>query len=68
MPELFKLVAEKTSKVYQEQQWTYSCLFKLIVNRKEITKITITDHTWRKKGRERISKELILNIFKENNI
>ena len=29
-----------------------------------INKITITDHAWKKKGREAITKELILNIFR----
>ena len=65
MPEPFKLIEEKDSKIYQEKQWTYLCLFRLIINRKEINKITITDHTWKKSGRKIITKELILNIFKE---
>ena len=59
----FKLVKEKFSKVYQEWQWTYSCLSSLVLNRKEIHSITITDHTWKKKGREKIAKELILDIL-----
>ena len=65
MVEPFKLIEEKANNFYREKQWTYLCLFKLVINRKEIAKITITDHTWKKKGREKISKELILNIFKE---
>ena len=33
--------------------------------KKAIEKITITDYTWKKKGREKITKELVLTIFKE---
>jgi len=66
MPE-FKLVEEKFSEDFQEKQWIYHCLFSLVINDKEITKITITDHTWRKKGREKITKELILNVLKKLN-
>ena len=65
MPELFKLIDENFSEIYQEKQWIYSCLSILIINKKKINKITITDHTWRKKGREKITKELILDILKE---
>ena len=65
MPELFKLIEEKFSEIHQEKQWIYSCSLILIINKKKINKITITDHTWRKKGREKITKELILNIFKQ---
>ena len=66
MPAKFKLVKKEFSKTDDEWQWTYSCLFTLIFNEQEINKITITDYTWKKKGREMITKELILNIFKEN--
>jgi len=66
MPE-FKLITDNFNKTYQENQWTYSCLFNLTINDKEITKITITDHTWRKKGREKIAKGLILNVLKKLN-
>jgi hypothetical protein len=65
MPQSFKLIKEEFSKVDQEWQWTYLCLIELILNRKKISKITVTDHTWRKKGREKITKELILAIFQE---
>ena len=37
----------------------------LVFNEQEIRKITITDYTWKKKGREKITKEFILNFFKE---
>ncbi|KLL05218.1 MAG: hypothetical protein MRERV_3c023 [Mycoplasmataceae bacterium RV_VA103A] len=63
MPELFRLIEDK--EVDKEWRWTYLCLFRLIINDREITKITITGHTWRKPGREKITKELILNIFKK---
>ncbi len=66
MPE-FRLIDEKFSEVHREKQWVYSCLFNLTINGKEIAKITITDHTWRKKGREKITKELILNVLKRLN-
>ena len=65
MSQPFKLIEEKFSEVYKERQWTYLCSFSLILNRRKINKITITDHTWKKKGRENITKELILDIFKK---
>ena len=65
MPELFRLEKEEFSKVDNEYQWTYQCLFKFAFNYRNIRKITITDHPWKKKGREKITKELILNILKE---
>ena len=40
----FKLINEEFSEVDKESQWTYSCLFELVINQKKITKITITDH------------------------
>ena len=52
MPELFSLTKEEFSKVDKEYQWTYLCLFKFTFNYRDIRKITITDHPWRKKGRE----------------
>ena len=63
MPELFKLEKKEFSQVYQEKQWTYICLFSFTFKRKIIRKITITDHIWRKKEREWITKELILIIL-----
>ena len=63
MPELSKLIDKKFSKVDNEWQWTYSCLFKLIFNTKTINEVTITDHTWKKKGREKITKKLILELL-----
>jgi hypothetical protein len=65
VPQLFNLIKEEFSKIDNEKQWTYLCLFSLYINRKKINKITITDHTWKKKGRENITKELILDILKE---
>ena len=63
MPELFKFQEETFSKKYQEWQWTYLCLFELEFNKRIINYITITDYTWTKKGREAITKELILEIL-----
>ncbi len=65
MPELFKLEKEEFSDKFQEWQWTYLINFNLVFNKKVIEKITITDYTWTKKGREKITKELVLTIFKE---
>jgi hypothetical protein len=65
MPEQFKLENEEFSEKYKEWWWTYSLNFKLVFNGRIIKKITITDHTWKKKGRQKITKELILTIFKE---
>ena len=65
MPELFKLEKEEISKIDNELQWTYLCLFNFIFKKKIIEKITITDHPWKKKGREWMSRELILDILKE---
>jgi hypothetical protein len=66
MPQ-FKLVKEEFNSVYQEWQWTYLLAFAFTLNFRLITKITITDHTWRKPGREWITKELILNILTQLN-
>jgi len=65
MPEPFRLIKEEFSKVDQEWQWTYACSFSLIINHHKISKVTITDHSWQKKGREKITKELILTVLKE---
>jgi len=58
---LTKLIRSET--VAGEKRWTYS-LF-ITFNNQKITRATITDHTWKKKGREKITKELILNILRE---
>ena len=63
MSEPFKLIDEKFSEKDNEQQWIYSCLFEFTFNALTINKITITDHIWKKKGREKITKELVLNIL-----
>ena len=65
MPELFKLEKEEFSKEYNEQWWIYSIQFDFTFNKRIINYLTITDHPWKKKGREKITKELILSIFKE---
>lgn len=65
MLEVFKLIEEKFSEKDREWLWTYLVRFRFIFNKREIKKITITDHTWKKKGREWITKELILDIFKD---
>jgi hypothetical protein len=44
MSELFKLIGENFSEKDRELQWTYSCSFEFIFNKKKIEKITITDH------------------------
>ena len=63
MLELFKLEEEKFSEIYQEWQWTYLCLFEFNFKKRVIKKITITDHPWRKKGREWMTKEMVLGIL-----
>ncbi|RHZ35856.1 hypothetical protein [endosymbiont GvMRE of Glomus versiforme] len=65
MSELFSLIDDKFSKEHNEQQWTYSLHFNLVFNKRIIKYLTVTDYTWTKKGRETITKELIINIFKE---
>ena len=65
MPELFKLEKEEFSDKFQEWWWTYLINFNLVFNKKVIEKITVTDYTWTKKGREKITKKLILDIFRE---
>ena len=64
MPELSKLIGKKFSEVDNEWQWTYSINFNFIFNEQKITEITITDYTWKKKGRETITKELIIELVK----
>ncbi|KLL04834.1 MAG: hypothetical protein MRERV_11c072 [Mycoplasmataceae bacterium RV_VA103A] len=59
----FKLEKEEFSEKYQERWWTYSIGSKFTFNGSTINEITITDHTWKKPGREKITKELILNIL-----
>ncbi|MCE8162879.1 MAG: hypothetical protein I3273_01065 [Candidatus Moeniiplasma glomeromycotorum] len=66
MSELFRLEKEEFSKTYEEYQWTYQCLFRFTFNYRYIQKITITDHSWKKEGREWITRELILNILKKH--
>jgi len=63
MPELFSLIEEK--EVNKERLWTYSINFNFTFNELKINQITITNHPWKKKGREKITKELLLSIFKE---
>ncbi|MCE8163124.1 MAG: hypothetical protein I3274_02800 [Candidatus Moeniiplasma glomeromycotorum] len=65
MSKLFKLIKEEFNKFHKEWQWTYSCLFTFTFKNRIIKKITITGHTWKKKGREKITKELILEICRE---
>ena len=56
---LTKLIHSQT--VDGEKRWTYS--FFITFNNQKITRVTITDHTWKKKGRQKITKQLILNIL-----
>ena len=63
MPEQFKLEKKEFSKDDNEWQWTYSVQFIFTFKKRIIKKITVTDHPWRKKDREWITKELILNIL-----
>ena len=65
MSESFKLEKKKFSKTDNEWQWTYSCLFTFTFKKWTIKEITITDHPWQKKGRQKITQELILTILKE---
>jgi len=65
MPEQFKLEKKEFSKDDNEWQWTYSVQFIFTFKKRIIKKITVTDHPWRKKDREWITKELILNILKK---
>jgi len=63
MPELFSLIDKYFSKEDNEWQWTYSTQFEFIFNTLTINEITITDHAWKKKGREWMTQELVLNIL-----
>ena len=64
MSELFSLIKEK--EIDNEWRWTYSINFNFTFNELEIKYLTITNYTWKdKKGREGITKELILSILKE---
>ncbi|RHZ36050.1 hypothetical protein [endosymbiont GvMRE of Glomus versiforme] len=63
MSKPFKLIKEEFSDKFQECWWTYECLFEFTFKKKSIAKITITDHPWKKPGREWITKELVLNIL-----
>ncbi|KLL04857.1 MAG: hypothetical protein MRERV_1c082 [Mycoplasmataceae bacterium RV_VA103A] len=63
MRELFKLEREEFSQEYNEWWWTYFIQFKFTFNKSEINYITITDYAWKKKGREMITKELILKLL-----
>ena len=64
MPE-FKLIKEEFSDKFQEWWWTYE--LEIIFNHQKILKVTITDYPWRKKGREMITKELILRLLEKVN-
>ena len=63
MIQKFRLIKEEFSDEFQERQWTYE--LKIIFNIREINQITITDHPWKKKGREKITKELILELLEK---
>ena len=65
MPEQFKLEKEEFCEKYSENWWTYSIQFQFTFNKLIINKITITDYIWKKKGRERITKELVLNVLEK---
>ena len=65
MSEWFKLTKKKFSKTDNEWQWTYSCSFDFTFKKWTINEVTITDHPWQKKGRQKITPELILTILKE---
>ena len=52
MSELFRLEKQEFNKDYQEQQWTYQCLFEFTFKKRVIKRITITDHYQKKLGRE----------------
>ncbi|MCE8163460.1 MAG: hypothetical protein I3273_05470 [Candidatus Moeniiplasma glomeromycotorum] len=67
MSELFRLEKEEFSEEYNEKWWTYSIHFEFVFNKKAIIWITITDHPWKKKGREMITKELILELLTKMN-
>ncbi|MCE8167801.1 MAG: hypothetical protein I3273_04300 [Candidatus Moeniiplasma glomeromycotorum] len=66
MPPPLKLIKEEFSKIDDEWQWTYLLAVDFILNSRQISYITVTDHTWRKKGRELITHEIIINILIDN--
>ena len=63
----FKLIKEEFSEKYNERWWTYACLFEFNFNKLAIERITITDHIWKKKGRENVTKELVLELLTKMN-
>ena len=67
MPELFKLIKEEFSKIDNEWQWTYQCLFEFTFKKRAIKEITITDHWKKKLGRGTITKEFILELLTKMN-
>jgi len=68
MLELFSLIKEEFSQEYNENWWTYAINFEFIFNKQIINYITITDYIWKdKKGREMITKELILELLSKIN-
>ena len=67
MPELFSLIDKYFSKKDNEWQWTYSIQFEFTFNKRIINYLTITDHPWKKPGREGITKELILKLLSKMN-
>lgn len=62
----FKLINQEFSKVDKEWQWTYEWLFELVINRKKITKITITDH-YQLEHKDVMTNEKILAILSRLN-
>ena len=63
MPKPFKLITEIFSEKDNEWQWTYE--LKITFNYQSIIAVTITDHYRKKKGREWITNELILEIMEK---
>ena len=66
MPELFRLDNKEFSKIDNEHQWTYLCLFNFTFKRRIIEKITITDH-YKLEHSDIMNNEKILEIMKELN-
>lgn len=62
----FKLINQEFSEVDKEWQWTYECLFELAINRKKISKITITDH-YQLEHKDVMTNEKILAILSKLN-
>ena len=65
MPALFRLIEEK--EIDNEWRWTYLIQFEFTFKKLTINEITITDHIWKKKGRENITKELVLELLTKMN-